>query len=64
VPEDHLDITAKLADWSKGDESALADVMPLIYDELRLMRGASWEGRRRKVARTWLFRELSRGGNA
>ena len=37
VPKDQLDITGKLAAWSKGDEKALADVMPLIYDDLRLI---------------------------
>ena len=35
--EDQLDITGMLAAWSKGDEQALADVMPLVYDDLRLI---------------------------
>lgn len=30
-----LDITAKLAAWSKGDQQALSDVIPVIYDDLR-----------------------------
>jgi RNA polymerase sigma-70 factor (ECF subfamily) len=29
------DITAKLVAWSKGDEQALTDVVPLVYDDLR-----------------------------
>jgi RNA polymerase sigma factor (TIGR02999 family) len=29
------DITQLLVDWSRGDESALAALMPLVYDELR-----------------------------
>ena len=30
-------ITALLVDWSKGDELALEQLMPLVYDELRRM---------------------------
>ena len=30
-------ITLLLGDWSRGDESALASLMPLVYDELRRM---------------------------
>ncbi len=37
MPEDQLDITGMLAAWAKGDENALADVMPLIYQDLRLI---------------------------
>ncbi len=37
MPEDHVDITGMLAAWNKGDENALADVIPLIYDDLRLI---------------------------
>jgi RNA polymerase sigma factor (TIGR02999 family) len=36
-PEEQLDITEMLAAWSKGDEKALAEVMPLVYDDLRLI---------------------------
>ena len=32
---EQLDITGMLAAWSKGDEKALADVIPLVYDDLR-----------------------------
>lgn len=31
------EITNLLIDWSKGDEYALEQLMPLVYDELRLM---------------------------
>jgi RNA polymerase sigma factor (TIGR02999 family) len=34
-PKDAFDITDKLAAWSRGDERALADVIPLVYDDLR-----------------------------
>ncbi len=30
-------ITLLLVDWSKGDEIALEQLMPLVYDELRQM---------------------------
>src|SRR5215203_1404698 len=30
-------ITLLLVDWSKGDENALEQLMPLVYDELRRM---------------------------
>jgi RNA polymerase sigma-70 factor (ECF subfamily) len=33
--KDQLDITGMLAAWSKGDQQALADVIPLVYDDLR-----------------------------
>jgi RNA polymerase sigma-70 factor (ECF subfamily) len=29
------DITAMLASWSKGDEAALQELIPLVYDDLR-----------------------------
>ncbi len=34
---DGLDITGMLAAWSNGDEKALKDVMPLVYDDLRVL---------------------------
>lgn len=34
---DSHQITLLLADWSKGDEMALEQLMPLVYDELRRM---------------------------
>jgi RNA polymerase sigma factor (TIGR02999 family) len=32
-----LDITGMLEAWSKGDQRALSDVIPLVYDDLRLI---------------------------
>lgn len=32
-----MDITGSLAAWSRGDEKALKDVIPLVYDDLRLI---------------------------
>jgi RNA polymerase sigma factor (TIGR02999 family) len=37
VAKDYLDITALLAAWNNGDEDALADLMPQIYEDLRLI---------------------------
>ena len=37
LSKDEPDITGMLAAWTKGDEGALADVMPLVYEELRLI---------------------------
>jgi RNA polymerase sigma-70 factor (ECF subfamily) len=37
TPAGPPDITGLLAAWSKGDEKALGDVMPLVYDDLRLI---------------------------
>jgi len=34
-PIQPLDITAKLMSWCKGDQQALAEVIPLVYDDLR-----------------------------
>ncbi len=31
------DITGRLEAWSKGDQRALSDVIPLVYDDLRLI---------------------------
>jgi RNA polymerase sigma-70 factor (ECF subfamily) len=33
--QEQLDITGMLAAWSRGDEKALRDVMPLVYGDLR-----------------------------
>ena len=35
--EEPLDITGMLAAWTRGDEQALRDVMPVIYGDLRLI---------------------------
>ena len=40
-------ITLLLIDWSKGDEFALEQLMPLVYDELR------------RMARRYMRRQLS-----
>jgi RNA polymerase sigma-70 factor, ECF subfamily len=37
VDERSHQITVLLLDWSKGDESALEQLMPLVYEELRRM---------------------------
>lgn len=34
-PDPALDVTQLLADWSRGDQSALERLMPLVYGELR-----------------------------
>jgi len=34
-PTQPPDITARLMSWCKGDQQALADVIPLVYDDLR-----------------------------
>jgi RNA polymerase sigma-70 factor, ECF subfamily len=34
---EQLDITGMLAAWSRGDEKALRDVVPLVYGDLRLI---------------------------
>jgi RNA polymerase sigma-70 factor (ECF subfamily) len=36
-PEEPLDITGMLAAWTRGDEQALRDVMPVVYGDLRLI---------------------------
>lgn len=35
--EEPLDITGMLAAWTRGDEQALRDVMPVVYGDLRLI---------------------------
>jgi RNA polymerase sigma factor (TIGR02999 family) len=37
LPKDELDITGMLAAWSKGEAKALADIMPMVYDDLRVI---------------------------
>src|SRR5215469_13201985 len=34
------DVTKLLVNWSKGDQSALDELMPLVYGELRRLAGA------------------------
>ena len=38
-------ITQLLKKWSEGDEQALDQLMPLVYDELRRMAAAQGRGR-------------------
>jgi DNA-directed RNA polymerase specialized sigma24 family protein len=33
------DVTARLADWNRGDRAALDELLPLIYNELRRVAG-------------------------
>ena len=35
MPPAPTDVTRRLAEWSRGDQHALAELMPLVYDELR-----------------------------
>ena len=35
--KEQLDITGMLAAWSKGDQQALTDVIPMVYDDLRII---------------------------
>jgi RNA polymerase sigma factor (TIGR02999 family) len=38
----HGEITCLLAAWGKGDQSALNDLMPLVYNELHRMARRAW----------------------
>jgi len=40
TPGSAPDVTQLLANWSKGDHSALEQLMPLVYSELRRLAGA------------------------
>jgi len=35
--KEEIDITGMLVAWSRGEEKALSDVMPLVYDDLRFI---------------------------
>jgi RNA polymerase sigma factor (TIGR02999 family) len=39
-PDPGADVTQLLSKWSKGDQSALERLMPLVYGELRRLAGA------------------------
>jgi len=39
LPSVSHDITERLLKWSDGDQQALAELMPLVYDELRRIAG-------------------------
>src|SRR5256885_13684329 len=40
------DVTQLLLDWSKGDQAALAQLMPVVYQELRKLAGSYLRGER------------------
>ncbi len=40
IPGSVPDVTQLLVNWSKGDQSALDELMPLVYGELRRLAGA------------------------
>ena len=40
------DVTRLLHAWSDGDEAALEELFPLVYDELRALAGAQMKGER------------------
>ena len=37
---EHRDITAILADWNRGEKGAVEEMIPLIYDQLRIIARA------------------------
>ena len=39
-------VTQLLADWSRGDDAALAELTPLVYEELRRLAHHYMEGER------------------
>src|SRR5689334_20975906 len=39
-PERSRDVTRLLVDWSKGDQGAVEQLMPLVYSELRRLASA------------------------
>jgi ECF sigma factor len=39
-------VTQLLADWSHGDDAALAELTPLVYEELRCLAHHFMEGER------------------
>src|SRR4051794_31401223 len=39
-------VTALLGDWSRGDPSALGQLLPLVYNELRRVAGRQLRGER------------------
>ena len=40
IPGSVPDVTQLLANWSKGDQAALDQLMPLVYGELRRLASA------------------------
>jgi RNA polymerase sigma factor (TIGR02999 family) len=39
APSSAKDVTRLLVDWGKGDQAALDELLPLVYDELRRLAG-------------------------
>jgi RNA polymerase sigma factor (TIGR02999 family) len=39
TPPSAKDVTQLLVDWGKGDQAALDELLPLVYDELRRLAG-------------------------
>jgi hypothetical protein len=46
MPSLSKDVTQLLRDWRQGDQAALNQLMPVVYEELRKL-GASWLRRER-----------------
>jgi RNA polymerase sigma factor (TIGR02999 family) len=42
--DSHGEVTSLLAAWSKGDQNALNELMPLVYNELHRMARRAWIG--------------------
>lgn len=40
------DVTKLLLDWSKGEEKAMEQLLPIVYDELRKLAGSMLRGER------------------
>lgn len=66
-------ITKLLPDWRNGDQTALDQLMPLVYEELRRMANHYMRNERkgrtlqtsaqelaRMTAKAWLMREMSK----
>ena len=53
---DPLDFTELLAVWRQGEDTALAEAMPIVYDELR--RLAAWHLNRENVGHSLDTRDL------
>ena len=42
--DSHGEVTSLLAAWGKGDQNALNELMPLVYNELHRMARRAWIG--------------------
>ena len=56
-PPDAKDTTQRLVKWSKGDQQALQEWMPRVYDELRprvlVDHARAWMYRRLTQSQSW-----------